>query len=239
MIVITSTPRKIGTMTADEVNALDPGLYRIRWLNGSTSEGVVGALPSGAHAPRVFHDRYHRWLACSEWTSVDLTNIGRQMLYSWERVDRVEKLITQVAPTDTSPISPKEDDQWFATCLSTLDQLCVATLQRDWVAARALYDLMGEEFVQGGQQILPVRRINVPRHRLKIVARTDPRMPGNLDIDARSIVTSVEGWLDDPEGSPLVLNGMLLELYEMPDTPGEGEDDIGESQSVSSPKKEV
>jgi hypothetical protein len=97
------------------------------------------------------------------------------------------------------------------------EQMALAVLKGDEAAALALADMLSESVHNRTHRVPPVKEIKVDRRRLRVVLRRyetfahEPIGPTfRADTTAR-----VLAWLEGTE--PLMLFGMHLELYELPE----------------------
>ncbi len=96
--------------------------------------------------------------------------------------------------------------------MTTAEQLAVAVLRGDLPAARALVDVLLESWQGDAREVVPVRRVTVPRDRLRVVVSTQNP---DVTIDVDMTRDAVARWLDT--GNPLCLAGCTIDLYELPE----------------------
>jgi hypothetical protein len=101
--------------------------------------------------------------------------------------------------------------------LTTAEMMAVEVLRGDLGAARALADYLVENIASGGQEVLPVRSIQVDRKRVRVVLFVNPdafldESPPNRE----GLQSAVDRWLEGVE--PLALVGIdRIEIYELPE----------------------
>jgi len=66
-------------MTKEEVQGVQPGLYRVHLKNGCTLMAAIGINRTGG-----------RWMAATQWTGV--VGIDEDGQPFWEHIDKVKKL---------------------------------------------------------------------------------------------------------------------------------------------------
>lgn len=103
--------------------------------------------------------------------------------------------------------------------MTTAEAMAVAVLKGDMVAARALADLLQEQYNTGAKEIPPIKHLKVDRSRLRAVFFADPDLGQGVGFDMTALQIAYDNWLAGRE--PLGLVGVSrVEFYEMPEQPG-------------------
>lgn len=99
--------------------------------------------------------------------------------------------------------------------LNTEEYLAIAVLKGDMAAALALVDLLQERYDGGAVKMVPVRQITCTTDRVRaafiIEQWADPIAQKEVD----RVLNAYTLWLHN--GVPIVLQGMKMELYELPE----------------------
>lgn len=100
---------------------------------------------------------------------------------------------------------------------SLAESMALAVLKGDLAAARALADLLLEDWKGGARELPPIRRLSADSGRLRVIVYF-PLMVGDaeVDLDVDGVREAVRAWLDG--GETLLLQGAdRVELYELPE----------------------
>jgi hypothetical protein len=122
-----------------------------------------------------------------------------------------------------------------------MEQMAIAVLRGDEAAALALADELSLRRSGQERQIPPVTQVSVATDRLRVACRTYPELGGDVVVQTVEIQNAIRRWLFG--GEPLVLVGMSVELYELPepayDANGEAiEEDIARLDSEPTAEEE-
>lgn len=99
--------------------------------------------------------------------------------------------------------------------MTTAQRMAIAVLLGDDEAALPLADLLQE--TEGGEQVLPSRKVTCSRDRLRCLVYIEDNTPGLSEEDVQRVQREVTNWLDQGQ-LPLLLSGIdRIDLFEMPE----------------------
>lgn len=101
---------------------------------------------------------------------------------------------------------------------TTAEAMALAVLRGDLAAARALADYLLENVNGGAIEIPPIKVLRHDHKNLRVVLRTYECLGGDCTVDALETERAVTDWLEGKQH--LVLKGMHIELYELPEVAG-------------------
>jgi hypothetical protein len=115
--------------------------------------------------------------------------------------------------------------------LTPAQRLAVCVLTGDLGAIPALLDATMEE--TGLSPLPALQRVTCGRDRLRIVLRAYPELGNDVEFNRADMVRNLQRWLDGEAHEPLALQGLTMDLYELP-APGEVDmDGIHEQSPLS------
>lgn len=105
--------------------------------------------------------------------------------------------------------------------MTNTEMLALAVLRGDRSAIPALIDAtIEQEGLASTSQLNPITRsVTAQLGRLRAVFSTYPELGGDVDIERQATEKHFQRWLT--EGEPMILIGMKMDLYEVPEEYGD------------------
>lgn len=100
--------------------------------------------------------------------------------------------------------------------LSTEECLAIAVLKGDMTAALALVDLLQERYSGGAVKMVPIKQITCTMDRVRAAFTVEQWAALTIaEEEVDRVLNAYTLWLQN--GVPIVLHGMKMELYELPE----------------------
>ncbi len=100
--------------------------------------------------------------------------------------------------------------------LTTAENMALAVLRGDMIAARQLADYLLESYSGGAVEVPAVKKVTCERDRLRVVVYLKEGNSPESDEEYHAAQQFVNHWLAN-ENNPLILNGVdRIELFELP-----------------------